>query len=67
MYMPNYSVILCTCVISRNNQAILGENNQNLPRIVAVIADAFNRESVSGKDDVSKRMLNIVRQVQVST
>ena len=46
---------------------ILGENHQNLPRIVCIIAEAFHKEAVSSDDDVYTRMLNIVRQVEVST
>ena len=45
---------------------VLGENNQNLPRIVYIIAESFVREAIATDADVSKRMINIVRQIQVS-
>jgi hypothetical protein len=34
---------------------------------VCIIAEAFHKEAVSSDDDVYTRMLNIVRQVEVST
>lgn len=50
----------------RNHLAILGENNQNLPKIMDIIATAFQHEAVPIKSDVGTRMVNIVRQLQVS-
>ena len=51
-------------LIEMNHPLILGENHQNLPRIVCIIAEAFHKEAVSSDDDVYTRMLNIVRQVE---
>ena len=44
---------------------MLGENNQNLPRLIEIIAEAFHREAISTEEDVATRMLNIVKQIQV--
>ena len=51
----------------RNDPMILGENNGNLPRIVFIIAETFVKEAISTDTDVAKRMINIVRQIQVSS
>ena len=52
-------------VHSRNNPHILGQNNSNLPRIMSIIADCFKRETLDKEKEVGKRMVNIVRQIQV--
>lgn len=39
---------------------------QQLPRVVAIIAEAFNKECVSTDSDVAKRMVHIIKQIQVS-
>ena len=49
----------------RNNPAILGENNANLPRIVGIIADAFTRETFATNQEVTQRLINIVLQIKV--
>ena len=48
-----------------NNQAILGENNTNLPRIVLIIAESLVKDAIQQEDDVYNRLLNIVVQLQV--
>ena len=45
---------------------ILGQNNSNIPRIIAIFAEAFSVEALPATNEVHKRMVNITRQVQVS-
>jgi len=58
VHVYNY---LCD-LVEANNPQILGENNQNLPVIMRIIAEAFHKEAVD--NNISVRMANIVRQVQ---
>ena len=44
---------------------ILGQNNSNIPRIIAIFAEAFSVEALPATNEVHKRMVNITRQVQV--
>ena len=53
-------------VFHRNHPVILGDNNQNLPRLLGIIGDALFKEAVSSGDEVTKRMVNIVKQIQVN-
>jgi len=50
-------------LVESNHPVILGENNQNLPRIISVVAEAFQHEAVPPTSDIGIRMLNIVRLV----
>jgi hypothetical protein len=50
-------------LVEANHPVILGENNQNLPRIVSVVAEAFQHEALPTTSEVGARMLNIVRLV----
>jgi len=52
-------------VACSNHPVVLGENNANLPRIVAIVAEAFQHEALSVASDVGARMLNIARLVRV--
>jgi len=49
----------------RNHPIVLGENNANLPRIVAIVAEAFQREALPITSEVGARLLNIARLVRV--
>ena len=66
-----YTFLFCDCFISlvgfyfRNNPQVLGENNQNLPRILHIIAEVFQRDALTNSAEVSKRLVNIVKQIQV--
>jgi hypothetical protein len=60
---PHVYSYLCD-LIEGNHPSILGDNNINLPRIVAILSEAFNKEAVSLQDPVALRMVNIVKQVQ---
>ncbi|KAI0224095.1 Importin-5 [Lamellibrachia satsuma] len=51
-------------LIEMNHPLVLGENNQNLPRIMSIIAEAFLKDAITPTSDVGKRLANIVRQVQ---
>lgn len=51
----------------RNNVIILGENNSNLPRIFDIMATVFHKQVLKPDCPVYNRMLDILRQVQVST
>lgn len=53
--------------LNRNHPLILGTNNENLPRVISIIGEALSREAVDKESDCYLRMLNIVRQLQVST
>ena len=60
--------IVCPCnMISlfRNNQTILGLNNSNIPRIIAVIAEAFAEEVFELESEVKTRLTQIIRTIQV--
>nr|XP_006638970.1 PREDICTED: importin-5 [Lepisosteus oculatus] len=53
-------------LIESNNPIVLGPDNSNLPRIFLIIADGVVNESVKHEDGCSKRLANVIRQVQVS-
>lgn len=60
---PHIYSYLCD-LVEANHPVILGPNHANLPRIVSIIAEAFNKEVLEPDAEVFRRMLNIVRQVQ---
>nr|CAG4651581.1 EOG090X00U8 [Triops cancriformis] len=51
-------------LIEANHPLILGPNNSNLPRLIAVIAETFSRDVLETDHEVYTRLLNIVRQIQ---
>merc|ERR1719411_52136 len=51
-------------LIESNNQLILGANNQNLPRVVAIIAEALAVEVLPPDHPSKARLIGIVKQVQ---
>uniref|UniRef100_A0AAX7UYL1 TOG domain-containing protein n=1 Tax=Astatotilapia calliptera TaxID=8154 RepID=A0AAX7UYL1_ASTCA len=53
-------------LIESNNPIVLGPENANLPRIFFIIADGVSNESIKSEDACSKRLANVIRQVQVS-
>ncbi|XP_046887007.1 importin-5 [Hypomesus transpacificus] len=53
-------------LIESNNPIVLGPDNANLPKIFVIIADGVSGESVKNEDACSKRLANVIRQVQVS-
>lgn len=50
-----------------NNPIVLGPNNSNLPKIFSIIADGEMNEAIKHEDPCTKRLANVVRQVQVNT
>ncbi|XP_023822132.1 importin-5 [Oryzias latipes] len=53
-------------LIESNNPIVLGPDNANLPKIFVIIADGVANESIKNEDACSKRLANVIRQVQVS-
>uniref|UniRef100_A0AAX7UDG0 TOG domain-containing protein n=1 Tax=Astatotilapia calliptera TaxID=8154 RepID=A0AAX7UDG0_ASTCA len=53
-------------LIESNNPIVLGPENANLPRIFFIIADGVSNESIKSEDACSKRLANVIRQVQTS-
>uniref|UniRef100_A0A8C3TCH4 Importin-5 n=1 Tax=Chelydra serpentina TaxID=8475 RepID=A0A8C3TCH4_CHESE len=53
-------------LIESNNTIVLGHNNANLPRIFSIIADGEIHEAIKHEDPCTKRLANVVRQVQVN-
>uniref|UniRef100_A0A8C5A3Q9 TOG domain-containing protein n=1 Tax=Gadus morhua TaxID=8049 RepID=A0A8C5A3Q9_GADMO len=53
-------------LIESNNPIVLGPDNSNLPKIFLIIAEGVANESVKSEDACSKRLANVVRQVQTS-
>uniref|UniRef100_A0AAQ5XZA6 TOG domain-containing protein n=1 Tax=Amphiprion ocellaris TaxID=80972 RepID=A0AAQ5XZA6_AMPOC len=53
-------------LIESNNPIVLGPDNSNLPKIFLIIAEGVANESVKSEDACSKRLANVIRQVQVS-
>ncbi|KAK2541350.1 Ipo5 [Columba guinea] len=51
-------------LIESNNPIVLGPNNSNLPRIFGIIADGEIHEAIKHEDPCTKRLANVVRQVQ---
>lgn len=60
---PHVYGYLCD-LIQANHAAVLGANNANLPRILQIIAEAFNSCVIEPKNEVGTRMLQIVNQLQ---
>ena len=52
-------------LIESNNQHVLGTNNSNLPRVIAIIAEALATEVLPPEDVARQRLVNLVKQVQV--
>ncbi|XP_035770892.1 importin-5 [Neolamprologus brichardi] len=53
-------------LIESNNPIVLGPENANLPKIFFIIADGVSNESIKSEDACSKRLANVIRQVQTS-
>ena len=52
-------------LIESNNQHILGSNNSNLPRVIAIIAEALAVEVLAPDNVAKQRLVNLVNQVKV--
>ncbi|XP_072884532.1 importin-5 isoform X2 [Hemitrygon akajei] len=53
-------------LIESNNPIVLGPNNSSLPRVFAIIAEGLANEAIKNEDACSKRLANVIRQVQGS-
>ena len=53
-------------LIESNNQHILGSNNSNLPRVIAIIAEALAVEVLAPDNLAKQRLVNLVNQVKVN-
>lgn len=53
-------------LLHRNNPLVLGTNNSNLPRILQIFGDLFVNDVLSDDEASRKRVLAIIRQIQVS-
>jgi len=51
-------------LIESNNPHVLGANNSNLPRVVAIIAEVLACEVLPPDDVAKQRLVNLVREVQ---
>ncbi|KAL5476110.1 hypothetical protein EMCRGX_G026016 [Ephydatia muelleri] len=63
---PHIYSYLCD-LIESNNSAILGANNNNIPRILAIIGEVCAEEVLMGNEQVLMKLLSIARHVQAST
>lgn len=62
---PHVYGYLCH-LIESNHPVILGPSTANLPKLIAIIAEAFHRDAIATDHVVAQKMLNIVRQIQVT-
>ena len=53
-------------LIESNNPHILGANNSNLPRVMAIIAEALATEVLAPEDVARQRLVNLIKQIQVN-
>ena len=51
--------------LNRNNPLALGANNSNLPRILQIFGEVFVNDVLSDNEASRKRVLSIIRQIQV--
>jgi importin-5 len=61
---PHIYGFLCD-LMEANNQALLGQENANVPRIIAVMAEAFSRDALEASSEVAQRMVRLLRLVQM--
>ena len=53
-------------LIESNNPHVLGANNSNLPRVIAIIAEALAVDVLPPDDVARQRLVNLIKAVQVS-
>jgi hypothetical protein len=51
-------------LIEANHPTILGNQNSNIPKIIAIFAEAFSCDALPPSNEVYGRMVNITKQVQ---
>ena len=52
-------------LVQANSPHILGDNNANLPRVVAIIAEAVAVDVLPTESEERRRVIEIVKQIQV--
>ena len=58
---------ICLCLAPcSQNPYILGPDNANVPKLLAIFAEALKEEALSGSQEVYQRVLAILRHIQVS-
>nr|CAD7427512.1 unnamed protein product [Timema monikensis] len=60
---PHVYGYLCD-LIEANHPLVLGNNHENLPKLIAIIAEAFARDAINVDHTEAKRMISLIRQVQ---
>ena len=60
---PHVYGYLCD-LIDANHPLVLGQNNANLPNILALFAEVFTKEAVEKDSAVGQRMLGILTQLR---
>ncbi|XP_065207829.1 importin-5 [Planococcus citri] len=63
--VPHVYDYLCD-LIERNHPIVLGNNNSNLPNLVAIMTEVFFKDAIKLDHIVAKRMITIMREVQKS-
>ena len=53
-------------LVEQNHPVVLGSNNENLPKVIAIMAEAFALDALPPEHEIKTRMVNILKQVQVS-
>ena len=56
--------ILLSC---SQNPFILGPDNVNVPKLLAIFAEALKEEALSGSQEVHQRVIAILRHIQVGS
>ena len=49
------------------NPFILGPDNINVPKLMAIFAEALKEEALSGSQEVHQRVIAILRRIQVGS
>ncbi|KAK6633230.1 hypothetical protein RUM44_003831 [Polyplax serrata] len=62
---PHVYGYLCD-LIQANHPVVLGTNNSNIPKLIAILAEAFFRDAFTLEDEIAKRVLCIIRQIQAN-
>eukprot|EP00794_Sanderia_malayensis_P010931 gene10931-12092_t len=62
---PHVYGYLCD-LVEQNNPAVLGVSHSNIPRIIAIIAEAFAEEVFEEAAEVKERLVRLVRHVQAN-
>lgn len=61
--IPHVYEFFCE-LVEQNNPLIIGPNHENLPRIVAIIAETLARSKISIEHPVGQRMILILKKIK---